>query len=104
VPSSKQLDATSKPLSILLSYPATVKPWDDAQGCTVVAESRLVEGETKTSLESDCKKLEGSRLFKISNAIPYGYDKSVTISINLLNPVDNWGTIGLKMKTFEIFA
>lgn len=68
-----------------------------------MAESRLVPGETKTSLESDCKKLEGSRLFKITNAIPYGYDKKITININLINPKDNWGTIGLKIKTFEVF-
>ena len=37
------------------------------------------------------------------NAIPYGYDHKVTININLFNPKDNWGEIGLKLKTFEIF-
>lgn len=62
------------------------------------------DGDFITSKESDCRKLEGSRLFKIDNAIPYDHDAKVVIEINLNNPVDNWGTIGLKIKTFEIYG
>jgi hypothetical protein len=69
----------------------------------VTAYSRLVKGETIVSKDEDCKKLEGSRLFKITNAIPYGHDEKVVISIQLINPVDNWGTIGIKLKTFEVY-
>ena len=62
------------------------------------------DGDVKISEETDCVKLTGSRLFKIKKAIPYGYDDKVTIEINLWNPIDNWGIIGLKIKTFEIIG
>jgi hypothetical protein len=100
VPSSRHTDAESTPLSILLSYPPTTKPWDDSQNCKVYAYNK--DGDVIVSDEKDCVKLTGSRLFKIKNAIPYGYDEKVTIEINLWNPADNWGIIGLKIKTFEI--
>ena len=102
VPSSRHSDEESSPLTILMSYPPTTSPQDDSQGCIVHAFNK--DGDSKTSEESDCKKLEGSRLFKMTNAIPYGYDDKVTIVINLLNPKDNWGIIGLKLKTFEIIG
>ena len=86
----------------MMSYPATTAPWDDTQNCIVTAYNEA--GESIESKESDCNKLEGSRLFKMDNAIPYGYDAKVVIKINLINPVDNWGTIGLKLKTFETFS
>lgn len=41
-------------------------------------------------------------MFKIKNAIPYGYDANVTIKIKFTNPKDNWGEIGFKIKTYEI--
>jgi len=83
-----------------MSYPPTTSPWEDTQGCTVNAYNKA--GDVITSKEEDCTKLEGSRLFKMKEAIPYGYDDKVTIVINFMNPVDNWGIIGLKLKTFEI--
>jgi hypothetical protein len=48
--------------------------------------------------------VEGARLFKIVKAIPKGYGgngEKVTITIKLINPFDNWGNVGFKIKTYE---
>lgn len=91
-------------MNILLTYPGTVNSLEDftdksgkkwnTEGCTVVA------GKT-TSDPNNCKKIEGSRLIKITNAIPANHDGDVKIIVNLRNPSDNWGTIGVKIKTYE---
>ena len=85
------------PVSLLLSYPVTVVPDEYAitKGCTVVSG-------TKRSKETDCKKIDGARLFKISNAYTPGWEGEVKIVIKLLNPPTNWGKIGFKIKTFEV--
>jgi len=84
-------------IALLFSYPVTVEPDPTAisSGCYVQA------GSTK-SATSDCVKIEGSRLFKISNAIPVGWDREVTLVIKMINPENNWGNIGVKLKTYEV--
>lgn len=54
-----------------------------------------------TTPEKACKKIEGARLFKITNAIPARFDGEVQIKISFINPLDNWGEIGFKIKTME---
>ena len=41
-------------------------------------------------------------MFRIPQAYPGGYSGFVTIHINFINPKDNWGEIGLKIKTYEV--
>jgi len=43
-------------------------------------------------------------MFKAINAIPKNYYGKVSISFKLVNPKDNWGTIGFKIKTFEVIG
>ena len=83
-------------VNILLSYPTTVNPDPSTitNGCIVVAGSFISDPK-------NCVKIEGARLFKITNAIPAGYSGKVTIRIKLINPANNWGKIGFKIKTFE---
>jgi len=89
--------STSKanPMSILLSYPATVNPTANSANCIVKA------GSTSTTVD-DCAKIENARLFKIANAIPANHTGPVTIAVELQNPADNWGTVGVKIKTYEV--
>lgn len=37
----------------------------------------------------------------MTNVVRAGYDGDITIKINFFNPIDNWGTVGFKIKTFE---
>jgi hypothetical protein len=84
--------------TLLFSYPATIEPDTSAVsgGCTVKA------GAT-TSVSTNCKKIDGARIFKITEAIPSGYIGTVVLSIKLKNPTNNWGSIGFKLKTYEAF-
>lgn len=81
--------------NILLSYPVTVGVEGDGSQtrCSVTAGSNRAEGTA-------CKKVEGARLFKITKAIPPDYDGDVEVKIRLVNPEDNWGRVGVKIKTY----
>jgi hypothetical protein len=57
------------------------------------------KGSTKAS---DCKKVPGAKLFEFTDAIPAGYGGEVVIKGEFKNPVDNWGAVGFKIKTYEI--
>jgi hypothetical protein len=35
------------------------------------------------------------------NVLPVGYSNEVVMEIGLINPVDNWGSVGFKIRTFE---
>lgn len=82
--------------NILLSYPATVTidDYPITNGCEVKAGSYTTE-------PSSCTKVEGARLFKILKAIPPNYDGDVEVKIKFVNPENNWGRIGVKVKTYE---
>lgn len=95
------VDEDAEALTILLAYPNTISPVTTS-GCTVRAAKNLDGSNYKESDPNDCNQIAGSRLFKISKAIPYGYDGNVTIYIRFVNPKDNWGEIGFKIKTYEI--
>lgn len=42
-------------------------------------------------------------MFEIKDAIPAGNPGPCRISIGFVNPEDNWGAIGFKIKTYENF-
>jgi hypothetical protein len=42
-------------------------------------------------------------LFEIKNAIPPKWLGKCKIDIGFVNPEDNWGAIGFKIKTYENF-
>ena len=65
--------------------------------------SRLNKGRTRTSNPSNCYKQENSRIFKIEQAIDYGYDSKVEIIIKFINPSDNEPIKGFKIKTYEVY-
>lgn len=81
-------------MNILMSYPATVDDTPNSASCTVQA------GKVTTSPEK-CEKIENARLFRIKEAIPVNYSGEVKISIEFKNPADNWGRVGVKIKTYE---
>ena len=91
------------PAAILFAYPVGVEPapsaLDPAGGCTVTADE--AQGGPVTTPKANCVKIAGARLFKINNAIPKGYGGPVTIVLSMINPTDNWGSIGFKLKTYE---
>jgi hypothetical protein len=70
-----------------------------AGGCTVTADE--AQGGPVTTPIANCQKIEGARLFKIKNAIPQGYGGPLTITLKMINPSNNWGAIGFKLKTYE---
>lgn len=84
-------------VSILLQYPATISPSADvaSRGCTVTTN-------LGTTNPSQCRKVQGAKLFNITDAIPAGYSGVVTINLEFKNPKDNWGTVGFKLKTYEV--
>lgn len=85
-----------------MAYPNTISPVEP-RGCTVTAYKRPDgTGGSKESDPADCNQLEGSRIFEIKNAIPFEYDGKITINIEFINPIDNWGEIGFKIKTYEV--
>jgi len=63
-------------------------------GCTV-------EAGLESSKPRNCVKVEGARLFRITDAIPKGWEKVVRIKMKFRNPVDNWGMLGFKIRTYE---
>jgi hypothetical protein len=73
------------------------------EGCIVKTYSRLYKGRTRTSNPSYCVKMTNSRIYKIEQAIDYGYDQKVEIIINFINPKNNIPTNGFKLKTFEVY-
>jgi hypothetical protein len=83
--------------SILLSYPVTVTidDYPIQNGCQVIAGSYKSE-------PTDCTKVDKARLFKITKAIPPDYSGPVKIVIRFVNPEDNWGRVGVKVKTYEV--
>lgn len=46
--------------------------------------------------------MKGARLIYIKDAIKPGYSGPVTIKIKFRNPVNNWGKVGFKIKTYEV--
>jgi len=40
-------------------------------------------------------------MFTIKNAFPANFAGSVQIKLSLRNPIDNWGTVGFKIRTSE---
>lgn len=40
-------------------------------------------------------------MFTILNAYPENYAGPVQIKLSLRNPIDNWGTVGFKIRTSE---
>lgn len=84
---------------ILLNYPSTITPSDvtKSSGCVVTCGTI-----TSPSGPESCKKIEGARLFQISQAIPENWQEECVIKISFNNPKDNWGNIGFKLKTYEI--
>lgn len=81
-------------MNIQLSYPATVSPSPKSTEC-------YVEAGNYRSPQGKCSKIEGARLFKIVDAIPANHSDMVKIFIELENPPDNWGRVGVKIKTYE---
>ena len=47
--------------------------------------------------------MRNARIFKIENAISYGYDEKVEININFFNPRDNIPKGVFKIKTYEVY-
>jgi hypothetical protein len=43
-------------------------------------------------------------MYKAIGAIPPNYLGDVKVTFNLVNPKDNWGTIGFKIKTYEVIG
>jgi hypothetical protein len=86
---------TSMP-TIILSYPITVSLLDDfpADCFVTIQDSDVKFGK--------CSRVEGTRLVRIEDAFPSGYDKEVQISMKFINPVNNWGKIGILLKTYEV--
>lgn len=84
---------------ILLNYPSTIELGPDtvSGGCKVTAGSY-----TSPSGSANCKKIATARLVQILDAIPPGWTKPVTLTIQFRNPNDNWGNIGFKIKTYEL--
>jgi hypothetical protein len=79
----------------LVGYPITVSaPSDSADYCYVT-----IEGSTEKI--GECTEDRKSRLFTIKNAYPKGYSGTVTIHLKLINPPNNWGTLGMILKTQE---
>lgn len=106
-PFSKIVNPDTNNLKIQLAYPNSVMPVDTENACVVTGYSEITStgqgtGRTFESDSGDCKQLEGSRIFSIENAIKYGFDAQLTIEIKFINPVDNWGEIGFKIKTYEM--
>lgn len=101
VPFSRNVNPDANPLMIHLSYPSTIEPISP-NGCEVEAAKNADGSNTKAYDSTDCAQTVGSRLFVIKNAIPYDYDALVTIVIGFKNPVNNWGEIGFKIKTYEV--
>jgi hypothetical protein len=94
-------DATA--LTIHLAYPSTIKPLKTESACDILAAKNADGTDVSNQFDkTDCAQQTGSRLFKIKNAIPYGYDESITIVIGFKNPENNWGDIGFKLSTYEI--
>jgi hypothetical protein len=91
------------PASLQFSYPSSVSPaadaLDAAGGCTLTFE----DGVAPTT-RAQCKKIPNARLFRVESGIPANYKGKVTINIKMINPVDNWGEIGIKIKTYEVFS
>jgi hypothetical protein len=40
-------------------------------------------------------------MFTIKNAFPANYAGPVQIKLSFRNPIDNWGTVGFKIRTTE---
>jgi len=40
-------------------------------------------------------------MYTIKNAFPENYGGPVQIKLSFKNPVDNWGTVGFKIRTSE---
>jgi|DEB0MinimDraft_12_1074336.scaffolds.fasta_scaffold02860_2 hypothetical protein len=40
----------------------------------------------------------------MTEVIPANYKGEVTIKIKMINPENNWGTVGFKIKTYEIIG
>lgn len=47
--------------------------------------------------------MPNARQFRAINAVKAGYSGKIQFKVQLRNPVDNWGTIGIKIKTFETY-
>lgn len=86
----------SKPM-LLFGYPNTVSVVEEnfADSCHITVEG----DDTKYGI---CEKVEGARFIKIMDAFPESTRGKVTINVKLVNPKDNWGTIGLGIKTYQI--
>jgi len=84
---------------VLLNYPSTITPAQSTlnSGCEVACGSNY--SPTGNNM---CKKIDGARLFQIKDAIPANWQEECTLTISFINPVDNWGNIGFKLKTYEI--
>lgn len=66
----------------------------------------MYEEQTRRA-EAKCYKSKDGRLLEIYDALNTnndGFDKEVTLMITFENPVDNWGAVGFKIKTYEVTA
>jgi len=100
--------AKTNPTLLQLSYPVTVSPSPAGStgGCSTSG------GGTVFAQGAQCTKIEGARLLAVRDAIKPGYcDGSktasgecgpVTIKVKFKNPLNNWGRVGLKIKTYEL--
>jgi len=97
----------TNPTMLQLSYPVTVSPQPDGSsgGCSTSG------GGTVFAQGAKCTKTEGARLLAVADAIKPGYCESsgtsgtcgpVTLKVKFKNPVNNWGRVGLKLKTYEV--
>jgi hypothetical protein len=47
--------------------------------------------------------LPGNKYYQINGSIPAGYFGNITVNLKMINPSDNWGQLGYKIKTFETY-
>jgi hypothetical protein len=82
--------------TIVLTYPSTVSLVDESvSSCGVYVKG----SDTRYG---KCSQVPGTRMIRIEDAIPAGYDKIVSIRIRMRNPPNNWGTVGVTLRTYEI--